>query len=196
MFSKWQLPVLSWVPCGNAVLLMKMILNLLQLPSYDVAMLPFTETPALVLLSCTESPLFVWQAPGAPLSLSCVSSMWKGAEGIYKNSFSSIFPPNWFSVWSFTVELAMIMSESRKKSSLAASKVSFSCLLEYLLESCCSELSKFDHPELHELCVGVMKASHIVVLMQFNPRLWCIYSSWPHLLLAAGFCLLRKSWSI
>ena len=30
----------------------------------DVAMLPFTETPAVVLLSCTESPLFMWQAPG------------------------------------------------------------------------------------------------------------------------------------
>lgn len=72
----------------------------------------------------------------------------------------------------------MIMSrEAGKKSSLAASKVSVSCLVEYVLESCCSELSEFDHLELHELCVGVMKASRIAVLMQFNPRLWCVYSS-------------------
>lgn len=114
--------------------------------------------------------------PGAP-ALVWLSRMWKGAEGIYKNSFSSIFPPNWFSLLSFTVELAMVMSKSRKKSSLAASKLPFSCLLEHVLESCCNELSKFDHLELHELCVGVMKASHIVVLIQFNPRLWCVYSS-------------------
>lgn len=71
----------------------------------------------------------------------------------------------------------MIMSTSSKKSSLAACKLSVSCLLEYVLESFCSELSKFGHLELHELSVGVMKASHIVVLMQFNPRLWCVYSS-------------------
>lgn len=97
------------------MLLTKMMLNLLQLPSYDVAMLPFTETPALILLSCTESSHSVWQAPGPPVSLSFNASMWKGEEWIYK--IHSVVPSlqTSSSFLSFTVELAMIMSRSRKK---------------------------------------------------------------------------------
>lgn len=78
-----------------------LLTKMTNLPFYDVAMLPFSETPALVLLSCAESSLFVWQAPGPPVSLSFISSMWKGTEGIYKNSFSSIFSPNWFFIVKF-----------------------------------------------------------------------------------------------
>jgi len=94
----------------------------------------------------------------------------------------------------------MIISKSRKIPGLAARKVSVSCLLQYPLESCCSELSELYHLELHELCVGVRKASHIVVLMQFNPSLWSVLflttSPEVFILVATVSCSLRKRCSI